>query len=231
VLLIIFTANCINAKESIVLTTHNLAHYGEFPQGAPIKPIADDTFRGEAIDTVRCAIGPLPYELQVKVMPWKRAQHTVKIGHADGFFAASQNSERDRYAVLYEPIASQKWTWFYKKNALLPPTHPAFKSKATVGSFNGANMRKWLIENNYNVGVNVLTSEALVKSLYAGRIDAILANDRVMAKLIQNHDDIIVSEVHSNRPLSVYFSKSFVSDNPTFLAQFNNRVKECRKSY
>lgn len=217
-----------NANETIKLTTHNLEHYGKFEHDSQILPIANKSFKGEAIDTVRCAIKGLPYQLLVEVMPWKRAQHKVEIGKAHGFFAASQNTTRDKFAVLSHTIADQEWRWYFRKGQSLTPQHPDFKKTAVVAAFNGANMKTWLENNNYIVGMNALTSASLLKAIEAKRLDAILANDKVMNKLLSKNSLKLSSLLHSNRPLGVYFSKVWLAKHPDFLTNFNQNVDNCR---
>lgn len=227
----IFLGAQAHAKETITLTTFNLPHYGYFPLDSPILPIANASFSGEAVDTIRCAFKALPYQLKIKVMPWKRAQLTVQQKLADGFFSASKNQSRDRYAIFSEPIADQVWQWYFKAENNITPTVEGFKTNAKIGALNGSLMKTWLNENNYKLGVNAQSSEALLKSLLNGRIDAILANKKVMASLMDDELSSIKSVEHSVRPLGVYFSKAFIKQHPEFLTRFNKRVRQCRKSF
>lgn len=226
-----FLSTQVAAKEPITLTTFNLPHYGYFPKEASIMPIADSTFTGEAVDTVRCAFKSLPFSLKIKVMPWKRAQLTVKQGLADGFFSASQNKNRDKYAQFSAPIADQQWLWYFKQTVLVKPTDKDFKQKARIGALNGSLMKSWLIENDYTIGVNAQSSDALFRSLLIGRIDSILANKKVINALMTEESNAISSMQHSVRPLGVYFSNTFLAERPEFLARFNEQVQLCRKSY
>lgn len=231
-LLIFFSLSTqVAAKESITLTTFNLPHYGHFPANSSILPVADNTFTGESVKTIRCAFKSLPYQLTIKVMPWKRAQLTVQRGLADGFFSASKNDVRDEFAVFSEPIADQRWQWYFSKNSKIKPNQKGFEQTAVIGALNGSLMKTWLSDNNYKLGINAQSSKALLKSLIAGRIDAILANKKVMSSLMNEELPNIASVEHSVRPLGVYFSKSFIKQYPDFLSSFNKHVKQCRKSF
>lgn len=184
---------------------------------------------------MRCAFQQLQdYEMEVVVVPWKRAQHMVEKGYADGFFAASQNNERNRYAQISSTIADQEWRWYWLKSNPLTPKETAFKSEAKVGAFIGANMLTWLEENHYKVSVTSVKTKSLLDALRMGRADAILANNKVIDSLLQHNKAqaaTITSGLHSNRPLGVYFSSSFLTNNPNFLSLFNLQVEKCRNAY
>ncbi len=212
------------AREPVVLTTHDLEPYGYYNDGGDLV--------GSAVDVVRCVFKKMDRPFTIKVVPWKRAQRLVQDGVADGFFAASRNKARDFYADITDTIAEQKWVWYYLTGSILKPTSPDFKERARVSSFLGANMHKWLEDNEYNTYNNAppANTELLLKVLLSGRLDAALANDQVMSELIgtfglQNRID---SHVLKNKPLGVYFSERFLEQNSGFLGQFNGHVSSCR---
>lgn len=150
-LYLIFNLFIISNQESIILTTHNLCPYGSYPEGAEVKRIADRTFTGTAVDLVREVLEIMDIELTLIVVPWERAQQMVISGESDGFFAASQRDERDRFAVMSEIIADQNWNWYLLKNSPWIPDDPSFVTDAKVAGFVGSNMLKWMEDNEYRV--------------------------------------------------------------------------------
>jgi len=223
----IFFISKANAKE-ITLSTHNLPHYGEFIDPNKTTLIANDAFRGKAVDVVRCALDKLDYTPTIRVVPWQRAQHEAKIGTSDGFFAAAKSEERDSYATLSTAIADMTWSWFILDDARILPEDSAFKKEAKIGSFQGSNFEKYLENNNYNITLKTISSRQLIDILLHKRIDAILASDVVMAEIIKPTETNIRSIPLKNTPLGVYFSKEFLKQTPGFLEQFNQQVKVCR---
>ena len=216
------------AKPLLELATHNLNYYGSFTKGHN-KAIADDSFTDIAVDTVRCAMSQLAQPIKIHVVPWARAQNMAKNDKVAGFFAASQNSERDQYATFSHVIADQDWAWFYLSDATLKPSSKQFKEDAFVASFIGANMLNWLKSENFNVVLEAKDSETLFDALLEGRINAILANrlvgEAIMKKLALSEQ--ISVTVESKRPLGVYFTHHFLSQRPTFLEKFNAAVSRC----
>lgn len=229
-LILIVGGTCFAASnEKVILTTHNLYPYGSYPAGSEGKIIADDTFKGVAVDRVRCVFGKMNIPLEIQVVPWKRAQLLFQRGLADGFFAASQKDTRDEYGVKSSVIADQKWNWYLLKENPLSPLDPSFKEKATVGGFLGANMLEWMKEYNYNVTTTPNDTEGLLKMLLARRVDAVMANDHVMQALLEKYaaEDRVKIYLNIDKPLYVYFSKEFSKSRPSFMDKFNRLIPEC----
>ncbi len=218
--------------EKVILTTHNLYPYGSYPIDKQFQTIvADETFTGLAVDLVRCVFKKMDIPIEIQVVPWKRAQMYVKKGLADGFFAASQEDSRDEFAVKTAEIADQKWNWYLLKENPMNPNDSSFKEKASVGGFLGANMLKWMQENGYHITAMPKDTEGLLKMLLGKRVDAVMANNHVMAALLQKHgaEDKVRIFLNQDKPLYVYFSKGFLKSRPGFIERFNSLVPNCRK--
>ena len=236
--LALFVCTSVNAlpesiilPEKVTLTTHNLCPYGCYKNESLLEKSLQINFTGIAVNRVKCALEAMKTPLEILVLPWARAQKYVEFDHnADGFFAASQNDYRDKFAIMSAIIADQKWKWYLLADNPLNPTDKTFKQQARTGAFIGANMLKWLEKNNYNVVTKALNTEVLLEMLLKKRLDAILTNNHVTEALIEKHSvqDKIKSYVNLNKPLGVYFSKKFLLKYPTFLERFNKEILECR---
>lgn len=207
----------------ILLTTHNQAPYGSYqPAGH---------FDGLAYQVVECALGQLGVAFDLRVLPWKRAQREVVTGIADGFFAASQNAERDKYAIKSRDILAQQWTWYFLKSAKVKPTNKQFKAQARVSSFLGANMHSYLKQKGYQVlTVPPTSTKQLVQMLKLKRIDAALASSDVMEHVLKDNRwyGLLIAEPFKSKPLAVYFAIPFITRYPAFLTAFNQQVTNCR---
>ncbi|GGA68580.1 hypothetical protein GCM10011369_07770 [Neiella marina] len=215
-------------QPTLTLATHNLCPYGCYPVG--VSKANNPQFSGIAVKTVQCVVAQMGWRLEVRVLPWTRAQQMAQSGEVDGFFAASQKAERDEFAVMSDTIAEQNWQWFLLTDSTFDPNDASFKNQARVGGFDGSNMLAWLEANDFQVVARPPGTEKLLRTLLAQRVDAILANERVMTELLVRRGQL--SEVKSypllNKPLGVYFDKRFVSRNPEFLAKFNAQIANCR---
>ena len=207
--LLLFLSGFIIAGElpvSVKLSTHEL-----YPYGASLP---DGSFRGRAADVVVCSFENMGVELELRIRPWKRAQFEVQKKISDGFFAASQNIERDTFAQKSTIIADQKWVWYLLKTSSWDPNSDHFHKNALVSSFLGANMQDWLVRNKYNITSSTpLTTKTLANRLLRGRIDAGLANNYVMNEILEKSawQHKVRKVVLKNKPLYVYFTNKFIS--------------------
>lgn len=236
-LFFIYSANA-QWQDKVILTTHNLCPYGCYKEEASTaedKNTNDYTdrknnFSGIAVEVVNCAFEKIQQPFEIVVVPWSRAQKLVIDNKADGFFAASQKNSRDKFAVMSTIIAEQKWQWYLLADNPLQPNQVDFKDKAIVAGFRGANKLAWLVDNDYNVASTTLDAKSLLNVLRKERVDAILGNNLVMDKLIAQYDiaSEIKSYVEKDKPLGVYFAKTFINKHPDFLDKFNESVLSCR---
>ncbi|MFV0423523.1 substrate-binding periplasmic protein [Oleidesulfovibrio sp.] len=208
----------------ITLVTHELCPYSYYT--------VDGTFKGSAVRVVRYALDKMGFQLNLLVTPWSRAQQMVKNGHADGFFAASHNEERDKYATLSATIAEQRWNWYLRADSDLNPDCPTFRPTAHVAAFHGSNMLQWLNSQQFIVKGYPPNTQQLTQMLLAKRIDAMLASDQAMDEIIARNGLERLIRVHTakDKPLGVYFSKYFLALNPDFLTIFNSHVRDYRET-
>lgn len=210
------------AESQIVFATHDLHPYGSIQD--------DGRFSGIAADVVTCVMARMDRPYRNAVVPWKRAQMMVRRGQAAGFYAGSRNAERAAYAVPSAVIADQKWVWYLRKDSAMTPGKESFKAKARVASFVGANMHKWLQNNDFNVTANPKTSAQLLLMVAKGRLDAALVNNVVGRTVVAELQltDQLRTVVNRDKPLSLHLSKAFLKKEPGFLTAFNSHVAACR---
>jgi polar amino acid transport system substrate-binding protein len=105
----------------------------------------DGKIQGIAVELVGQILKEAGIQYTIDLVPnYGRAIANVKIGLSDGFFLASQNSERDNIAVFSNPVTNNNWCWFYPVNSKLDPKDGEFKANAKVGTILNANTHKWL---------------------------------------------------------------------------------------
>jgi len=223
-ILLLFLSSFIIARElptSVRLSTHELHPYGQSQPGG--------SFKGKAADVVVCSFKNMGVELELNIRPWKRAQYEALKGVSDGFFAGSQNDERDAYAQKSTIIADQKWVWYLLKDSSWDPNSDYFQKNAIVSSFLGANMQDWLVSKNYKIDSTPLTTEHLIGRLLRRSIDAGLANNYVMNEILEKigAQNKVRKVLLKNKPLYVYFGNNFIDANQGFLSLFNQHAKTC----
>ncbi|UJF22301.1 substrate-binding periplasmic protein [Shewanella sp. OMA3-2] len=186
---------------------------------------------GYAIEALACVMDKLQQPYKVVFLPWGRAQLEVKQGKYDGFFSASQNSARDRYAVLSNTFIAQQWNFYLLKHTSIPLNKDAIKSNAQFGGRKHSNTTFWLQKNNYNVIHQASSLDELIHLLEKNRIGAILESD-LFFEAAAKRVNIPLSDFsvvpNLDRSLGVYFGKIFLKQYPAFLDKFNQHTESCR---
>jgi ABC-type amino acid transport substrate-binding protein len=183
---------------------------------------------GVSVVVVKRALNKMNWPYEIKIRPWNRAQSEVKRGNADGFFSASQNTDRDFYATLSGIVVDQYWSWYVLKSYDLEVNSVDFKKNAKVGSWFGSNSLKWLLDSGFNVKGVPVTTNTLALMLNAGHLDAIFGSNIAIQASFKKAGflDYIREIKAQKKPMGVYFSKEYLSKHPFFLAKFNRMIKE-----
>lgn len=206
------------AAETIRLNTQDWKPYQTLNNGQP---------EGIAVKAVKCIIEKMGHKADIAVLPWMRAQKEVADGAAAGFFAASKSADRDAYADMSQAFIPQVWRWY----SLSDKSVDVGAKSAKVGVLAGSSMEKWLDENGYTGTQKIQSTEALVKMLQTGRIDAVLGNEIVFKEALATvgaAESAFKATPHSDRPLGVYFGRTFLASHPGFLDAFNAQIGACR---
>lgn len=188
--------------------------------------------KGSNIEKMKCVMGVMDQPYQLTMTKWDRAQLEVEAGSQDGFFLASHNSKRDRYAEYSTPLDEQDWSWFFLSNSGVAEMEDTFfKSQIEVAAMFGSNKWLWLHKKGYRVSKKPRTAKALIKLMLNEEVGAILGNEKVINEAINDmglsHREISIRRVKS-KPLGVYFSRAFTKKYPHFLNKFNDAVAQCR---
>ncbi|WP_020209928.1 substrate-binding periplasmic protein [Gilvimarinus chinensis] len=175
---------------------------------------------------IDCIFSHLPYQPKIHYQPWRRAQQEVRIGTIDGFFTAMPDPELDAFATLSDPLILQKWYWFTRDDTEFA-SDPATMRK---GAILGSHQQLWFDLNGQTDYLSAQDLPQMIKMLYAGRVDVILADRQHFEKAA--HSLNIPPERYHARfdrylPLGVYFGREFTERHPDFLAQFNRHVHLC----
>ncbi len=191
----------------------------------------DGQIHGLAIDRIRCALGMIKQPYQIAFMEWSKAQLLVRRGDYDGFFLASRNTSRDKYAQISDIVAEQHWVLysFQDIGKELFATMD-YKENVSVAATFGSAKWFWLKENGYQVDKYPKDSRRLVDLLLERKVSAILETREVMEEelLRRGIKPDSLSQIELNRKeLGVYFGNDFIGRNPGFLERFNKALKSC----
>ena len=191
----------------------------------------DGQIHGLAIDRVRCTLGRMQQPYQIAFMEWSNAQLNVRRGDYDGFFLASRNDSRDKYATLSDTVAEQHWV-LYSFQDLQRDVFSTmdYKENVSVAATFGSAKWFWLKKHNYRVDKYPKDTRRLVDLLLDRKVSAVLETREVMDEELKRRGikpgSLNQIELH-HKELGVYFSKEFLGQNPGFLTRFNTTLKSC----
>jgi len=187
--------------------------------------------KGPGIDKLKCIMSVMKQPYQLTMTDWDRAQLLVEVGEQHGFFLASSNKARDKYADYSAPLMTQAWSWFSLSESI-DLENEMFKAEIPVTALFGSNKWFWLHKMGYRVEKKPRRSRTLVELLLAGEVSAVLANNFVMEEAIKNlgvSHRAITRRVMKKKSLGVYFSKKFTKQYPKFLSDFNQAITSCKE--
>jgi len=181
---------------------------------------------GESAQLVRCVFSYLPQEVALHVQPWRRVQREVLSGVSDGFFTAMEDPRINQYASLTDPLVLQKWYWFSRADTALDADPTTLRG----GTILGSQQQLWYELNGYDNTLAAQDLPQLIKLLFAGRIDVILAdrghfNEATSALNVSA--DQYREKFFRYVPLGVYVGHHFSAKNPNFIAAFNHQIPQC----
>lgn len=184
---------------------------------------------------VRCVMEKLnqPYIIIAR-LPWERAQREARGGHVDGFFIATQNKERDEYAIMSDPLITIKWIYVVHKKSGITPGDSDFFMKRFASDI-GSARHKWLVERHGEKKIEkeitgVDDPGQMMKLLVANRVDVALMNEHGFKRALKEggmNPDEFITFINREIPAGIYFTKSFLDKAPGFLEKFNSILGSC----
>ena len=192
----------------------------------------------QGLPYIRCAMEELKQPYTVESIPWKRAQKATEQGHYNGFFMASKTKKRDKYATLSQPFIVINWFYVTKKNRYISPQDSDFYSRKFVANL-GSARHQWLqglVENGIiNSEIETPVDEASsLKMLMLDRVDVALINsiqfDELIERLFIKMKELTLYTA-KQKPTGVYFSHTFIKQNPKFLQKFNLAIETCKNNF
>lgn len=186
--------------------------------------------KGVGVEQIRALFKKLDIPITLSLVPnYGRAVEEVRSGRYDGFFLASQNSERDAFANFSEPLFNNNWCWFYLKESSVKPTDGTFKEFATVATQINTNTHKWLNKEGYTVTYATKELSHIMPLLLEKKVDAVFIAEEVFLHLSreQGIDTSLFSyKVESQRDFGMYLSKKL---DDTLLEKINQAIKAIKK--
>ena len=200
------------------------------PEFPPLTYMQDNELRGIGIDRMHQVMvrAGLDYEVE-HAQNYARAARLVANHQKDGFFMATQNAQRDSFAVFLTPFYVNRWNWFLPADSPLDPRDPDQRQTIRAASVVGTNTAKWLKQNGYSFGLSPRNVELLLTMLDARKVDAILLSEPVFNYALERTGRE-ASGYRSYRevalPMGLYLSKKFAERHPETVRRIDQAIRE-----
>ena len=185
--------------------------------------------QGVGVDLVSRVMSELGVSYELSLVPsYGRALMETQQGRADGFFLASENLERNEFAVFSAPLMNNNWAWYVNAKSQLDPKNHADKQAIKVGTVSHTNTHKWLVQSGYPIAFDTSKAELLPKMLYSDKIDAVFLAEIVFDKYIAQsgiNKSQFKKIIEVSKPFGIYISKEYINSHPEFMGRLNAAIK------
>jgi len=215
--LLLLLCSQLQAYEPIVLGVPDFRPYTYQQKGHII---------GSAIEPVSNALQATGVNFKIRLYGnYSLLLKALRKDDIQGFFLASQNLERDKYAVFSKPFTTNNWTWFVLKGSGTKVNNHDFKLNGTVATIAKTNTFRWLTRSGYQVvpsGINELPNLLINK-----KVDAVFAAQAVFETRIRSlaiHPKTFVKTIEIKKPFAIYISKSYLENNEGMMEVLNGNI-------
>lgn len=202
------------------------------PDFKPYTYLKNGEITGSAIDAAKPIFKALNKTLSIKQYKnYSLLLKAVRNNEIDGFFLATQNTERDKYAQFSLPLAFNNWVWFSLKQNRHKYDSSSFKNNALIATITKTNTFRWLARNGYQVhGAPTLQLPSLLMNK---KVDAIFSAESVFEQVCLDQEinpNLFRKHIESRRPFGFYISKTFLAKHNGFMRQLNHHIKKIQKA-
>lgn len=194
---------------------------------APFTYLEGSEFKGEAIEPIHRILtrSKIPYRL-VYLKNYSVLLKALRKQTIDGFFVATQNAERDKYAELSKPLIIDHYSWFILRKAPYDLDTNDFKLHAKVGAVSGTNSFRLATRRGYQVYGQPMT--LLAQQFINQTLDAVFATQRSFEHQLTQANfpkDKYRIVFESERPFGLYISKHYLERHPNAMILINQQIE------
>ncbi|GAA6135194.1 hypothetical protein NBRC116188_19840 [Oceaniserpentilla sp. 4NH20-0058] len=184
--------------------------------------------KGEAIEKITTVLAQLPVTYKLRLYDnYTLLIKALKRDEIQGFFLATKNPERDKYAVFSKPIDFNNWAWFTLANTSNNVHESDFKLSAIVGTVKNTNTYRWLVRHGYRTqghSRNEIPNLLLQQSIHAGFLAEKVFEDTCIEQGI--NPTRFNKRIEKKREFSIYVSKHYLNENADFINQLNQHIPD-----
>ncbi|NVK38731.1 MAG: transporter substrate-binding domain-containing protein [Gammaproteobacteria bacterium] len=217
-LLLLLVVSSVHAQEVMILGV---------PELAPFTYLDGNDIEGDALKPIQQIMtnSNIPYKL-VYLENYTKLLKAVRKQSIHGFFLATKNVERDKYAEFSIPILMDSYSWFILNQAPYELNSEAFKLNAKVGAVNRTNSFRLATRRGYQVYGQ--PSPLLAQQFINQTIDAVFATQSPFEYQLQKlkfPKNRYRIEFESDRPFGIYVSKQYIRRHPDTMTLINQQIK------
>lgn len=198
------------------------------PEFKPYTYLENGVLTGTAIKQMQPIFDALPEKVTLRQYSnYSLLLKALKADEIQGFFLASQNTERDRYAIFTKPLAFNNWSWFTLRENEFDFESADFKYTSTVATTSKTNTFRWLTRNGFQVHSSSITQ--LPSLLLNKKVNAVFSAENVFLQACKDqgiHPKSFHKTLHESRPFGMYISKKYSETNPDFIKTLNSLIKD-----
>lgn len=197
------------------------------PQLKPFTYYENTQFKGNALKPVENALqkANIPYQF-VFVPNYSLLLKALRNKEIDGFFLATKNVERDRYAQFSKPILIDRYSWFVLNSSSADIESDVFKLNSKVGAVQNTNSFRLLTRLGFQVYGQ--PSPLLAKNFVGKNVDAVFATYspfRYQLDALSFPKNKYRVIHHSKRPFGIYISKHYIHKFPDVMQKVDHFIQ------
>jgi len=213
-----------------VTSTSHAQKYEDIIFGVPnFKPFTyseNGQLKGDAIIKVKEALEQVDVSYRIEQYETYTALiKALKGNDIQGFFLATKNPERDKYARFSKAVDYNNWAWFYPKGKGISFKSSEFKHSAVIGTVQKTNTYRWLVRQGYQaIGEK---RENLPSLLISGSLSAVFMAEKVFEDACKDQNinpDLFNKKIEQQRDFGIYISKQYLLNQPDFLDNLNQYI-------
>ncbi len=181
---------------------------------------------GSAIEPVSRALQNSGVDFEIRLYGnYSLLLKALRRNEIQGFFLASQNRARDKYAVFSKPITFNNWTWFVLKGSAAKVSSHDFKLNGKVATIAKTNTFRWLTRSGYQVVSSSI--DDLPNLLINKKVDAVFAAQAVFETRIRSlaiYPKTFVKTIENKKPFAIYISREYLENNEGMMEVLNENI-------
>jgi len=197
------------------------------PQLKPFTYYENSQFHGTGIKPLESALknANIPYKF-VFIPNYSLLLKALRKNKIDGFFLATKNVERDRYAQFSKPILIDRYSWFVLNSSSADIESDAFKLNSKVGAVQNTNSFRLLTRLGFQVYGQ--PSPLLANNFVSENVNAVFATYspfKYQLDTLPFPDSKYRVIHHSKRPFGIYVSKRYIHKHPDVMQKINHFIQ------